>query len=750
MTAAADFLTDPTRREVWLAELYPRDPATGDEVPLYYATDVWGTLPSETPASRQYDPRLVQPLNVALDSISPGTVAILPATRGGELRLGSVCGDLDELLELDWDGARAVVRVAGFYRGGRLAYADAPVAFEGEADSALVGLEEVVVRLRDREERWEDPLESRRYFGSSWMLHFGAGSVVTLGAPAKLNITGDLTVQARVRLESTAGINRLASWANSSATYPWLLYVTNTPRKLTYRNSDAGGVSMAAEMTPGRWYTVAVTVTGTALRMYLWDEETQGGGAVVAEAFTLSTATRTASTGNLRLGESGGKSSAGWQLDELRVWGAVKTEAELDELRRRRPTADDLADASLLAAWEFEEGTGSTVADSASSPANGTASSCTWYPSLEGGASLEGKTRPIGWGQCQNVTPALVHPATLIYEINAASSQGVDAVREGGSSLGTGTSYTDLLTFLAATTTAGSWDSCITATGAWIRLGSAPSKPVTVDIRGERIGLSYVASAADIARRIVTTRGRSPITDPDDLDTASFAALNTANSATLGYYAAAGAERTVRDALEAVLGSVGAVAYHARGTGLLTVQRLEEPVSGSAVVTLDERDVVRLDPLPVELPVWEVVVRYGRNWTPLSTEQMAGALIGTAAETWYREAWRAVRVTSSAVRERHPRARTLEVETLFHIRADAEAEAARLLAMFGAERRALRVVSRAGPVLDRFAVVSVAIRDVDASGRVQERLGLGAGTSFYVLGLAVAAAEGTETLTLWR
>lgn len=749
MTAAADFLTDPTRREVWLAELYPRDPATGDEVPLYYATDVWGTLPSETPASRQYDPRLVQPLNVALDSISPGTVAILPATRGGELRLGSVCGDLDELLELDWDGARAVVRVAGFYRGGRLAYADAPVAFEGEADSALVGLEEVVVRLRDREERWEDPLESRRYFGSSWMLHFGAGSRVTLGAPAKLNVTGDLTIACRVRFSSFAAANWMISWNNRAKNYPYLFAVAETTQ-LVYQNTTGGAaIGSVNGLEAGRWYTLAVTVSGAAVTFYQWDEDAQGGE-VWTEGHLLASSVHPAGNGDLRIGESNGSSSAGMQLDELRVWGAVKTEAELDELRRRRPTADDLADASLLAAWEFEEGTGSTVADSASSPANGTASSCTWYPSLEGGASLEGKTRPIGWGQCQNVTPALVHPATLIYEINAASSQGVDAVREGGSSLGTGTSYTDLLTFLAATTTAGSWDWCETVGRAsYIRLGSAPSKPVTVDIRGERIGLSYVASAADIARRIVTTRGRSPLTDPDDLDTASFAALNTANSATIGYYAAAGAERTVRDALEAVLGSVGAVAYHARGTGLLTVQRLE-PVSGSAVVTLDERDVVRLDPLPVELPVWEVVVRYGRNWTPLSTEQMAGALIGTAAETWYREAWRAVRVTSSAVRERHPRARTLEVETLFHIRADAEAEAARLLAMFGAERRALRVVSRAGPVLDRFAVVSVAIRDVDASGRVQERLGLGAGTSFYVLGLAVAAAEGTETLTLWR
>ncbi|HNU82208.1 MAG TPA: hypothetical protein PKO05_02085, partial [Thermoanaerobaculia bacterium] len=484
-------------------------------MPYYFATDRYATGAGDTPASTQYQAQLAQPLNVALDAALPGTLAVLPWVRGGELRLGQVDGNLDELAALDWDGARCVVRVVGEYgRGLWLSHADSVVAFRGEADGCLVGLAEAVVRLRDLSARWDDPLEARRYFGSDYMLHFASGSVVALGSPAKLNITGDLTVQARVRLESTAGINRLASWANSSATYPWFLYVTNTPRKLTYRNSDAGGASMAAEMTPGRWYTVAVTVTGTALRMYLWDEETQGG-AVVAEAFTLSTATRTASTGNLRLGESGGISSVGWQLDELRVWSVVKTEAELDALRRRALTAEELADVTLKGCWRFEEGTGTTIADAATSPANGTASGCTWYPSLGGGEALAGQSRPALWGNAWNMAPAPVYPVTQIYECAAHRVYSVASVAEGGLSLGAvGTAYTDLLTFLAGSTTAGSWDSCITATGAWIRLGSMPSLPVTWTGEGETDGVNRWRTVGQIVRRIVTTRGRDPLTDP--------------------------------------------------------------------------------------------------------------------------------------------------------------------------------------------------------------------------------------------
>lgn len=756
MTAQADFLADRSRREVWLAELYPRDPVTGDEVPYYFATDRYATGAADTPASTQYQAQLAQPLNVALDAALPGTLSVLPWVRGGELRLGQVDGNLDELAALDWDGARCVVRVVGEYgRGLWLSHADSVVAFRGEVDGCLVGLAEAVVRLRDLSARWDDPLEARRYFGSDYMLHFASGSVVALGSPAKLNITGDVTLVARVRFSSIAGANRIISWNNSATVYPYLWAIAGTTQVVFQHSGEAAVVGAINGLAANRWYTLAVVVSGSSVAFYRWDEDEQSSGAV-KEEFTLSAA-RAAGNGNLRIGQSGGASSAGMQLDELRVWSVVKTEAELDALRRRALTAEELADGNLKGCWRFEEGTGTTISDASTSPANGTASGCTWYPSLGGGEALAGQSRPALWGNAWNMAPAPVYPVTQIYECAAHRVYSVASVAEGGLTLGAvGTAYTDLLTFLAGSTTAGSWDSCITATGAWIRLGSMPSLPVTWTGEGETDGVNRWRTVGSIVRRIVTTRGREPLADPADLDTASFTALDTAQRDVVGLWAPAGAERTVREALEALLGSAGAVAFATRGGGVLRVQRLEAP-SGTPDWELDERQIVSLEPVPLELPVWEVELKWRPNHRPLSTAEMAGAIIGTASEALLSRPFRSDRYTDSAVLTRHPRARSLTVETLFYsspagsssATGARSAEGARLLALYGAEHQAYRVTIPADIPADRFDVVRVAFRDLDRHGRQRERLGLGSGADFLVLGLSVSAADGVQTLTVW-
>jgi len=755
VTAQADFLADRSRREVWLAELYPRDPATGDEVPYYFATDRYATGAGDTPASTQYQAQLAQPLNVALDAALPGTLAVLPWVRGGELRIGQVDGNLDELAALDWDGARCIVRVVGEYgRGLWLSHADSVVAFRGEVDGCLVGLAEAVVRLRDLEARWDDPLEARRYFGSDYMLHFASGSVVALGRPAKLNITGDVTLVARVRFSSIAGANRIISWNNSATVYPYLWAIAGTTQVVFQHSGEAAVVGAINGLAANRWYTLAVVVSGSSVAFYRWDEDEQSSGAV-KEEFTLSAA-RAAGNGNLRIGQSGGASSAGMQLDELRVWSVVKTEAELDALRRRALTAKELADGNLKACWRFEEGTGTTIADASTSPANGTASGCTWYPSLGGGEALAGQSRPALWGNAWNMAPAPVYPVTQIYECAAHQVYSVASVAEGGLSLGAvGTAYTDLLTFLAGSTTAGSWDSCITATGAWIRLGSMPSLPVTWTGEGETDGVNRWRTVGQIVRRIVTTRGRDPLTDPADLDTASFTALDTAQPDDVGLWSAAGAERTVREALEALLGSAGAVAFATRGGGLLRVLRLEAP-SGTPDWELDERQIVAIEPVPLELPVWEVELKWRPNHRPLSTSEMAGAIIGTASEALLSRPFRSNRYTAPAVLTRHPRARSLTVETLFYSSVTTTAssslggaEGARLLALYGAERHAYRLTIPADIPADRYDVVRVSFRDLDGHGRQRARLGLGTGTDFRILGLTVSAADGVQTLTVW-
>ena len=751
MTAQADFLADPKRQEVWLAELYPYDSGTGTTTTLYFSTGEYATLPTESPASQIYRAQLVQAWNVALDAITPGTVGIPPDVRGGELRLGSRFGDLDTLANYDWDGRRVVIKLTGTYNGGqRLAHADALVVFDGQADQFLAGIDECVLRLRDPQTSWDDPIEARRFTGSTWMLDFGSGDVITLGTPAKLNVTGDLTVQLRVRISSTASANAFISWLNTATSYPFLLRTASSSAALIYRNSNLAAVVQSSGTLPtDTWCTAAFTVTGSSFKFYAWREDT--GAVVLAESFTLSSSTRPSGDGNLRIGENNGSTSPGFQLDWLRVWNVVKTQDELDDLRQRQLSAAEEADSSCLASYRAETGSGTTLTDSSGSPANGTISGCDWRPALGGGSDLEGKTKPNVFGAVEGASPVLVYGPTQIYQVHAANCSAIDAVREGGNSITAGTAYTNLLTFLAATTTAGQFDSLITAGGTYIRLGTNPAKPITVDVRGDSSGSGYVSTAGAIVRRIVTTRGLSPLTDPTDLDTTSFSDLDTANSAVCGHFVACDADESIRQTVEALLGSVGAVAYFSRATRKLTVKRFEA-VSGSAAVTLDENDVAKLEPLSVELPAWKVTVRYRRNWTPLTGDQMAGAIVGTSTEQFYREEWRSVTVTNPAVKTRHARAREITVDSDLTTAAAASAEASRLLTLFGTEHRSLRVVSTSSAAqLDRFGLVTVKYSDLTIKGASQTRLSLGAsGLLFRVLGVAGSQADGTETLTVWR
>ncbi|OQC38031.1 MAG: hypothetical protein BWX64_01917 [Acidobacteria bacterium ADurb.Bin051] len=159
-----------------------------------------------------------------------------------------------------------------------------------------------------------------------------------------------------------------------------------------------------------------------------------------------------------------------------------------------------------------------------------------------------------------------------------------------------------------------------------------------------------------------------------------------------------------------------------------------------------------IEPVPLELPVWEVELKWRPNHRPLSTSEMAGAIIGTASEALLSRPFRSNRYTDPAVLTRHPRARSLTVETLFYSSAKTSwhrPEGARLLALYGAERQAYRLTIPADIPADRFEVVRVSFRDLDGHGRQRARLGLGTGTDFRILGLTVSAADGVQTLTVW-
>jgi len=749
--SAVLFMADRKRRDVWLVELYPRRRDTGAVEVLRFATEGWSTRPGDTPANALFLGRLVNAFNVALESVVPGTVGAIAGAKGGELVLGSLKGDLDALAtDYRWSGARVDVSLVGYWAGGRLEYPDRVAVWSGEADQALPGLDSVRIAVRDGERFLDDPLTLAKFSGSTWELGFGASSVVTFGAPSKVNITGDVSIVASLSLESLAGNNYVLSWNNSATTYPFAL-LFNTSGYLLYRNSNVSLAGVAAAVPSGVRLTIAATVSGSTLRLYAWREDT--GRLVYDSTVTLSSASKTAGDGNLRIGEHSGGKSAGMTLDRLLVFSRVLTRYEIEALRHRQLSAAEIAaDSTLKLCLSLEEGTGTTATDATSSPANGTITSGTWRLSLEGGADLEGKEKPAAFGKREAVEPVLVYAPTRIYQVADTAVSSIVGVSTGGNAITFGAAYTTLASFLAGSASSGHYDTLIYSGGSFVRLGSNPDKPVTVSLLGDASGSGYVSTAADVARRIVTARGRSPLADPAGLDTSSFSDLNTANSSAVGFYARAGESVSLRDALAFVLGSVGAVAWRRRASGLFAVKRFEG-VAGSPVAVVTERQIRRrngFEPVSVELPVWSVTVRYRPCDRVLSVDERAAAIVGTSTEAFFAERWRSVTRIDPQTLAEEPRAREVVVETGLTTDAAAAAEAVRLLAWMKAPRRAWKVAADvSAATLDRFDVVTLRVLDRNARGEEIGRFGLGEGADFVCLACGGSQADGLESLVLW-
>lgn len=125
---------------------------------------------------------------------------------------------------------------------------------------------------------------------------------------------------------------------------------------------------------------------------------------------------------------------------------------------------------------------------------------------------LMGKTKPLAFGRCFNVTPANVSVSNMIYQIHNGPIKAVDVVYTDGVALsldtthggdGTGGTgdFATVASLTAAGITEGTFQTCL-AKGIFKIAGSV-SSGITADVRGCALGGVYVDSVAGILRRIV-------------------------------------------------------------------------------------------------------------------------------------------------------------------------------------------------------------------------------------------------------
>lgn len=332
----------------------------------------------------------------------------------------------------------------------------------------------------------------------------------------------------------------------------------------------------------------------------------------------------------------------------------------------------------------------------------------------EGGDDLKGKPKPLTFGKVNNITPVRVDVANAIYQVHDGQIEAINAVYDNGV-LVDAADYTNDLT------------------NGRFTLDSVSTGTITADVQGAKPSGSYKSTADQIIRLLVTTYGG--LADPGDLDTASFTALNTANSNVVGIYVSSAT--TMQAVLDAIANSVGAF-YGFKRDGDFQVGRVEAPaVSADAAFTAIE--IIELQRLATAIPPYRTVVDHTLNFT-VQTSSTISTSTTAARRTFIENKYRNETNTAAGVQTIHPEAPTLAVTTLLTTAANAATEAARLQTLFGADRDFYKVKLKTQPfTLELNDTVEITFA----------RYNLTSGKKFRVISLIEDAANNEIDLELW-
>lgn len=193
----------------------------------------------------------------------------------------------------------------------------------------------------------------------------GSNDYVDAGAGSSLNIMGEVTVSAWIKLNKLDVDQKIAGNQDNSAGGYKLGVYTNNKVEFEIRDSSnvptlnrdvAGGTVLAAD----RWYHVVGTYSksGHFIRTYV-------DGNLDRELST--TAVLAPTTGTLKFGRESSSSLYFWNgiIDEVSIWNTSLDASQINQF---------IADSSQVLLMHFEEGSGSTFYDSSQYKNNGVCS----------------------------------------------------------------------------------------------------------------------------------------------------------------------------------------------------------------------------------------------------------------------------------------------------------------------------------------------------------------------------------------
>jgi lysophospholipase L1-like esterase len=233
----------------------------------------------------------------------------------------------------------------------------------------------------------------------------------------------------------------------------------------------------------------------------------------------------------------------------------------------------------------------------------------------DGDAALAGKRKPLSFGVANNVTAVQINAANLVYQIHDGSVNAIPTVYDSAYALsGPDADYASYAALIAATINNGHFATC-KALGLF-RLGATPFGLVTCDVQGDNGGTGgYITDSASIARRMIAFAA----TQLDLVDEGSFLTLAAAQPAVVGYYLGLDENKTARQAINDILGGIGACGGFRR-EGVFEVIRFVAP-AGTAVDSYTADDIKTGTFKRIELPSGynpppkRQRVTYAHNWT---------------------------------------------------------------------------------------------------------------------------------------
>jgi hypothetical protein len=350
---------------------------------------------------------------------------------------------------------------------------------------------------------------------------------------------------------------------------------------------------------------------------------------------------------------------------------------------------------------------------------------------VEGPAAFKDRRKPRLLGVRRQLSPILLDEANQVWCYSDGPVGGPVEVNDSGVILLPHGDTANYAALIATSINTGHYVSC-NALGL-IRLKSSPAGPVTIHAEGAKLSGVVAKKFADIAVFVVDA---ATTLTASDFETGTVSALNTTCPQTLGFWYDGSRELTVKGVLDQLAQSIG-VYYGFNDSRKLVLGRLDVPA-----VTEDfsfiERDLISLNPRPAERRLKSQIVRWGQRDNPLLDQDIAGAVTG-ATRQGFIEQWRQEKFESASVATASILAREESLDSAFDSSTDAQAEAARIVGLYGPKRFGFEAtVPFTSGVLP-----GITVRITD------DRFGLSSGKNFRVLSVERRAVDQELILELW-